>query len=65
MKHLSQFCALAILLLALAASTSAGQVNCPASVELPPAPATAADGHIDCPGRELAVSFLKDLLALS
>jgi hypothetical protein len=64
MKHLSHFCALASLLLALAASTFAGQVNCPGSVEPPPASSTAADGHIDCPGRELAVSFLEDLLAL-
>jgi hypothetical protein len=65
MKNLRQLCALTILMLTLAVSAFAGQVDCPAAVDPPPSPEATATGQVDCPAlAQAAVSLIQSLLSL-
>jgi hypothetical protein len=68
MKYFCQLCAGAMLILGLALSAHAdtcvddGHASCPA-IASQPSSATLT-GEAECPGRELAVSVIEDLLSL-
>jgi hypothetical protein len=63
MKHSDQLCAVAMLMLALAVSTFASQVDCPGEAD-PPPPTTTSDGHIDCPMIQFPVCLTEGVLLL-
>jgi hypothetical protein len=62
MKHLSQLGAAAILTLALAFSTFAGDAECP-GIAAPPPPTTT--GQMDTPLIQAVVIVIADMLSLS
>jgi hypothetical protein len=66
MKNLRHFCAVTILLLALAVSAFAGQVDCPGVVDPPPDTTPTVTGQVGCSGlTEAAVSLIQSVLSLT
>ena len=69
MKRLNQFCAGAILMIALAFSAFAsdGQIPCEGITSPPPESTTAettTDGHIDCGLTQAALTIIQSILLL-
>lgn len=63
MQHLRRFSIAAALVCALAFSSYAGDIECPAYA--PPAPAPTVTGDIECTGLQLAVTVIQSILSLS
>ena len=68
MKTLRQLCAGLILTLALAATSLAGQIDCPGITQQSPEQTSASatsDGDIPCPGMaDIVASFIEAILLL-